>query len=105
MVALSRVRDDYGLRSRSVLSREGAWDPDGEPFGHGFLTGFEERTEVTRLLETLDPRERRLLILWYMEGHPVAAIARSLGISRVHCYRLRDRALRRMIEASTAKAG
>lgn len=88
-----------------MLARQGAWDPHAEPFGRGFLTGLDERSELARLLDALDPRERRLLVLWFVEGYPVSAIARALGISRVHCYRLKDRALRQMLEASTAKAG
>ena len=102
--ALARIGDGYGPKSRSVLARDRAWDPDAEPFGRGFLTGLEERTEIRRLLGALDVRDRRLLILWYVEGRPVTAIARALGISRVHCYRLRDRALHRMVDASAAKA-
>ncbi len=88
-----------------MLDLGGARDPEEEPFGPGFLTRFEERTEVDRLLQDLDPRDRQLLTLWYVEGHPVTTIARRLGISRVHCYRLRDRALRQMVEASSRNVG
>jgi DNA-directed RNA polymerase specialized sigma subunit len=49
-------------------------------------------------LRALDERERRLLILWHVIGHPVAHIARMLGISRVHCYRLQNQALQDMLD-------
>lgn len=71
-----------------------------EPFRPGFLSGIEERAEVVRRLRALEPRERLLLYLWYAEGRAVTEIAGRLGVSRVHCYRLRDRAL-----AALAAAG
>lgn len=77
----------------------GASDPHGEPFRKGFISNFEERAELARRLSDLDERERRLLVLWHVEGHPVARIGRMLGISRVHCYRLQKIAL----EAMTTK--
>jgi DNA-directed RNA polymerase specialized sigma24 family protein len=98
--ALRRVPIGYGPRTGSVLSREGVHDPDEDPFARGFLAGLEERTEIGRLMKLLDPRSRRLLGMWLVEGRPVTAIAKALGISRVHCYRLRDRALRRMLDES-----
>jgi DNA-directed RNA polymerase specialized sigma24 family protein len=98
--ALQRVAASYGPRTGSVLSRGAAHDPDADPFARGFIVGLDERTEIGRLMRLLEPRSRQLLLMWFVECRPVTAIADALGISRVHCYRLRDRALRRMLDAS-----
>jgi DNA-directed RNA polymerase specialized sigma subunit len=79
------------------MSFGGPSDPHGEPFRRGFISNFEERAELSRRLDDLEERDRRLLMLWHMEGHPVARIARMLGISRVHCYRVQRRALEAML--------
>jgi DNA-directed RNA polymerase specialized sigma24 family protein len=62
-------------------------------YGYAFLARVEEHEELVRRLRRLEPRERLLLLLWYAEGWAVTDIAARLQISRVHCYRLRDRAL------------
>jgi DNA-directed RNA polymerase specialized sigma24 family protein len=101
--ALRRVSIGYGPQTGSVLSREGLHDPDADPFARGFIAGLDERAEIGRLMRTLEPRSRRLLAMWFVEGRPVTAIADALGISRVHCYRLRDRAFRHMLDASAGE--
>jgi DNA-directed RNA polymerase specialized sigma24 family protein len=68
------------------------------PFGFGFVSRIEEHAELVQKLRRLTPRERLLLLLWYTEQWPVTKIAERLGISRVHCYRVRDRALRAMLD-------
>ncbi len=65
-------------------------------YGYAFLRHVEEHEELVRRLRLLEPRERLLLLLWYAEGWAVTDIAARLQISRVHCYRLRDRALDRL---------
>jgi hypothetical protein len=91
--ALSQLNDGVHLRSGSVMflgaTRGVAWDP----FSGGFLASVEERRELTRRLRLLEPRDRVLLYLWYTARWQVTAIAQHIGISRVHCYRLRDRAM------------
>jgi RNA polymerase sigma factor (sigma-70 family) len=71
-------------------------DPDRKgrgPFGSTFLARVEEHEELVRRLRRLPSRERLLLLLWYTEQWQVSRIAERLGISRMHCYRLRERAL------------
>ncbi len=97
--ALKRYRDCYDPRSTSFMSTGGASDPHGEPFHAGFIANFDERAELELRLKRLDARERNLLILWHVVGHPVAHIARMLQVSRVHCYRLQGRALEAMVDA------
>ena len=70
-----------------------------EVFGYGFLSQIEEQAELERRLAALPARDRLLLLLWYTEGWPVTAIAEHLQISRVHCYRVRDRAIAHIISA------
>lgn len=96
--ALKRMHDAYDPRTTSLMAVGGVSDPHSEPFRAGFISHFEERTEVARRLELLEPKERRLLVLWHVEGHAVTQIARKLGISRVHCYRLERKALDRMLD-------
>ncbi|HEY8201643.1 MAG TPA: hypothetical protein VII47_09840, partial [Actinomycetota bacterium] len=48
------------------------------------------------------PRERLLLVLWYVSDMPPTVIARQLNVSRVHCYRLRDKALRALCDVPGA---
>lgn len=93
--ALKRYRDMFDPRSGSIiaLSRNG-YDPEAEPFRVGFLNGIEVRGELLhRMMTRLGPRERLLLLLWYVADLPPGKVARRVGVSRVHCYRLRNQAL------------
>lgn len=75
-----------------------------DAFHPGLVAGLEERAELAARLRRIGPRERLLLFLWYAEEQPVTAIAQRLGVSRVHCYRLRDRALREMTDGGAPRA-
>ena len=102
--ALRRVPEVYDPRSTSVLTvRRGGRNGDPNPFRRGFIDDFEERAELMRLLQLLDDRSRMLLVFWFVDGLPVVAISRRLHVSRVHCYRLRDRALRTMLEVARSE--
>jgi DNA-directed RNA polymerase specialized sigma subunit len=98
--ALERIEEGLGTVSTSIVAVDHTKrDPDADPFHPGFLSAFERRTQVLELLRGLDERSRRLLVLWFVHGRPVGEIAGDLGISRVHCYRLRNKALDEMIDA------
>ena len=104
-VALRRYGDCFDPRTGSLIapSRTGH-DHTGDPFQPGFLRGVEERAELARRMAArLKPRERLLLVLWYVSDMQVTAIARHLNVSRVHCYRLRDQALRALCDAGPAE--
>lgn len=97
--ALVRFADCYDPKTASLMLVGAATkDPHGDPFGNGFIAHFDERAELLVRMQRVDERARTLLVMWYVQGRPVAHIARALGISRVHCYRVQRRALAAMID-------
>jgi DNA-directed RNA polymerase specialized sigma24 family protein len=97
VTALARYHDQTRNSSPSLLRIDRDRTRVAGPFGFGFVSRVEEHAELVNKLRRLTPRERLLLLLWYTEQWPVTKIAERLGISRVHCYRVRDRALRAML--------
>jgi DNA-directed RNA polymerase specialized sigma subunit len=92
--ALTNYHASFEQRSGSLmLVNQTGRRPSTDGYGYAFLARVEEHEELLRRLRRLQPRERLLLVLWYAEGCAVTDIAARLQISRVHCYRLRDRAL------------
>jgi len=104
--ALTRYGDELSPRTGSVLFVVGS-AARMEAFHPGVVSGLEERDDLRNALHALPERERELLFRWYVLGWPVSRIATALGISRVHCYRLRDRALRTITDDGSpgAEAG
>ena len=103
--ALARYGDEAGPRTGSVMFVGGAPPRSRDPVHPGVIAGLEERAELARRLRRLDDRDRLLVFLWYVEGWSVPNIAARLGISRVHCYRVRDRALHAMLDEAEPKLG
>jgi len=103
--ALARYGDEAGPRTGSVMFVGGAPPRSRDPFHPGVIAGLEERAELARRLHRLSDRDRLLVFLWYVEGWSVPNIAAHLGISRVHCYRVRDRALRAMLDEADPTRG
>lgn len=66
-------------------------------FRAGVLDTLDERAELARRTQQLEDRERRLLFLWYVRELPVRDIARAVGVSRRHCFRLRAETIRNII--------
>src|SRR5437016_7902766 len=92
---LRRYRDVFDPRTTSILlvSRQG-FDPSQGPFRSGFLSRLDEREELRqRMADRLAERERKLLFLWYVVELRPCDVARTIRVSRVHCYRLRNDAL------------
>jgi DNA-directed RNA polymerase specialized sigma24 family protein len=99
MDALARLGEDPGPGSISLISVDRVKRATiCEPFRPGFLASVDRRSELLALLRRLDERSQRLLLLWFVKDRPPAEIANDLGVSRVHCYRLRNRALDEMLE-------
>lgn len=107
VAALRRYRDAFDVASGSiVLTRSGRYGPSSDPFRAGFLERLDERQELVRRMRALRARERQLLVLWYVADLKVTQIADRLGFSRVHCYRLRDKALKALCDmAGRTRAG
>ena len=61
------------------------------------------RERVLAALRALEPRERLVLFRWFIEDRPPSEIARELGVSRTHCYRIRDRALAHLVETTLTR--
>ena len=92
---LRRYRDVFDPRTTSLLlvSRQG-FDPSEGPFRAGFLSRLDEREELRRrMADRLAERQRKLLFLWYVVELRPCDVARTIRVSRVHCYRLRNDAL------------
>jgi hypothetical protein len=92
---LRRYRDVFDPRTTSLLlvSRQG-FDPSQGPFRAGFLSRLDEREELRqRMTDRLAERERKLLFLWYVVELRPCDVARTIRVSRVHAYRLRNDAL------------
>src|SRR5207244_13269127 len=88
-------RDVFDPRTTALLlvSRQG-FDPSQGPFRAGFLSRLDEREELRqRMADRLAERERKLLFLWYVVELRPGDVARTIRVSRVHCYRLRNDAL------------
>lgn len=64
----------------------------------GVLDTLDERSELRRRVDRLEERERKLLFLWYVTELPVGEIARAVGVSRRHCFRVRSRAVDKIVE-------
>jgi hypothetical protein len=105
--ALKRYRDVFDPATGSVITPSGRpQDPDRGPFRSGFIGRLDERAELRqRMVDRLTARDRLLLILWYVSDLQVGRIARSLEISRVHCYRIRDRSLRALCDKDPPSEG
>jgi DNA-directed RNA polymerase specialized sigma24 family protein len=91
--------DWWQLVSTSVLSlgpRSRGFSSDG--IRPGLVETLEERMELSRRMAELPPRERGVLFLWYVGQLSATQVARGVGISRRHCFRVRARALRRIVE-------
>jgi DNA-directed RNA polymerase specialized sigma subunit len=79
-----------------VAARRGDESRDG--FRSGLLESLDERAELCRRVWLLEERDRRVLFLWYVQQLPVEEIARSVGISRRHCFRRRAKAVRAIVD-------
>ena len=67
-------------------------------FRSGLLETMDERSELTRRAQLLGERDRRILVLWYVGQLPAEEIARSVGISRRQCFRLRAAAIQKIVK-------
>lgn len=90
--ALEHFDDLWSLREGSVvMPTRSASLPGEDPFHRGFIAQLEERRELGRRMQKrLSPRDRKLLVLWYVRGLTPLHVAQGLGVSRSYCYRLKQ---------------
>lgn len=101
VLALLTYTDWYQPSTASVMQvggRRTRGGSDGLP--PALLGMFDVRAELRSRMRSLSERERGVLVLWYVRQLSVDDIARELGISRRHCFRLRSRAISRLVELS-----
>jgi DNA-directed RNA polymerase specialized sigma24 family protein len=101
--ALRRYTDAYQPRSASVLA--GVVAPKGNdqfPFAPALLDDLEVRSELRVRMAFLDTEQVHVLVRWYVEGVAAATIAGGLGRSLRHVYRVRTRAVERIVELGHA---
>jgi DNA-directed RNA polymerase specialized sigma subunit len=100
---LSEIDYVYNPNSSSLIVLEGFKNENlsqPEPFKRGFLSGFEKRWVLRQCLSKLEARKAKLLMFWYVQTMPKWQIAKAIGVSRSHLYRLRDKALEEVIRNS-----
>ncbi len=54
------------------------------------------RTEIERAIATLEPDERRIIRLYYVEGHTLESVAELVGYSVRHLWRKRKEILQKL---------
>ena len=102
--ALVLYTDWWQPETASVLQvgrRRGGFD-DGVRDAH--LDSVGVRAELGRRVRRLEPRDRMILFLWYLQELPAHEIAREVGISRRQCFRRRSAALAALVDEAESSA-
>jgi hypothetical protein len=79
-----------------AMRRSGKGFTDGIP--PGLISTIDVRTELGRRMSLLAERERTVLFHWYVRQLAVSDIAKLIGTSRRHCFRLRASAVRKLVD-------
>ena len=80
--------EDSDEKSGSMLDALGVEDPN--------LEHVEVRESIKPMLDQLDPREKRILVLRFFKNMTQTQIAEEIGISQMHVSRLLTRTLDQM---------
>jgi DNA-directed RNA polymerase specialized sigma subunit len=70
----------------------------------GVVETLDERTELSRRMQSLNEDDRNILFLWYVKQLHVDQIAAALDLSRRQCFRRKSRSIKAIIEAGEANA-
>lgn len=96
---LKSLNDYYFIKSNFIicpkLSRLNI--KGREPFCLGFLDSIETRKELIRRLNKLEVKEKTMLVLFYTLNKPIIYIAQKLHLCWRHCYRIKKRALEKIV--------
>jgi DNA-directed RNA polymerase specialized sigma24 family protein len=103
--SLVTYSDWWQPATASVLAVAGARrDNDfGDGLRSGLVETLDERRELRRRVGLLSDRDRQLLVLWYVVQLPAQDVARTLHVSRRHCFRLRANAIRKVVKLGEAE--
>jgi RNA polymerase primary sigma factor len=86
--------DTIGASAGAGVDSDDAHDPER------YIEDESRRAALSRVLDVLPPRDRRVIVMYYgLEGHHAATlseIATELGVTRERVRQLRDRALERL---------
>ena len=100
--ATLRAMDDI-LGKTSAAYLIGAMGQDTElnapPDPEAHAIAAEDRLRLRRALEVLDPRERKIVEGYYLQGRTLESIGKELGMSKSWASRICSRALTRMRSA------
>ncbi|MGQ0519602.1 MAG: hypothetical protein ACT4PX_00440 [Actinomycetota bacterium] len=94
--------DALQVRTSSVIPLSSGRDHTRLPFHRSFIEDLDARAELRGRMGFLDPRDRELLLRWYVQSVGPEAIARHLGCSVRQVYRRRAAALVRLVELGRA---
>ena len=102
---LKTLNDCYCLKSKSIVcaSHDSPDSKYREPFYRGFLSEADKRFELVKRLNKLDDREKTILLLFYAFSMPVDNIAKEVGVSWRHCYRIKKKAIESIIDMGVVK--
>ena len=78
------------------LARRSRDLPDG--IRDGLLESLGDRAELCRRMQRVGPVDRTILFLWYVRQLPVNEISHAAGLSRRQCFRLRARAVQKIVD-------
>lgn len=91
-IARRRLARHYEAERRLESARRGLRVVEGDGAAPAEAEQVDTRDEVVRALGRLPALHRQVLVLKYLDGHPVADIAHELGRSRVQVQSLLQRA-------------
>ena len=99
--ALCHYQDPTAIRSSTRFDGNGGpSDPSRFPFPPALLDRLDERAELRYRVRLLAPEEQQVIARWYFSGDRPEAIARAIGRSVRHVYRVRSRAIGRLVDLS-----
>jgi len=97
--ALRHFADPVQPRTGSVTTvPSGRSAGERVPFHASLLERLDERQELKARMQWLDDEEQVVLLRWYVEGARAETIAHHLRCSVRHVYRVRARAMARLVE-------
>ena len=96
---LKSLSDYYYLKSNFMICPKlGKLNiKDREPFCRGFLGSIELRNELIKRLNSLERKEKIVLLLFYTFGKPMSYIEQEFRLSCRQCYRIKRRAIEKII--------